>query len=304
MADFTSDFWNVYIVVLTAVSILGCAVFLYVQSKQKIKAVQGDTTGHVWDETLAEYSNPLPRWWMWMFYITIVFSIGYLVMFPGMGNFAGKLGWSSKKQLEDEMAQAQAQYGPLYDKYLKMDLTAVAADAQAQQMGQRLFLNHCAQCHGSDGGGSRGFPSLRDNDWLYGGEPDVIKTSIMAGRSGMMPPQAPTVGTAEDVKDVANYVLSLSGRTHDQLRAQRGKEKFAVCAACHGPEAKGNPALGAPNLTDNVWLYGSSEAVIIETISKGRNGVMPSHKDMLGEAKVHLLAAYVMNLSKSAAPAK
>jgi len=221
-----------------------------------------------------------------------------------MGSFSGNLGWSSKKQFDDEMTAAKEQYGPLYDKYQKMDLAAVAADPQAQQMGQRLFLNHCAQCHGSDGGGSRGFPSLRDGDWLWGGAPEVIKTSIMDGRGGMMPPQAASVGTGDDVKDLANYVLSLSGRTHDQLRAQRGKEKFTVCGACHGPDGKGNPALGAPNLTDNVWLYGGSEPVIIETITKGRNGIMPAHKDLLGEAKVHLLAAYVMNLSKGSAPAK
>ena len=306
MADFTSDFWNVYVAALTVVSILGCAMLLYVQSKQKIKPGAADTTGHVWDENLAEYNNPLPKWWMWLFYITIVFAIGYLVMFPGLGSFGGKLGWSSKQQLEEEMTAAKEQYGPLYDKYLKMDLAAVSADPQAQQMGQRLFLNHCAQCHGSDGGGSRGFPSLRDGDWLYGGEPATIKTSIMEGRGGMMPPQAASVGTAEDVKDVANYVLSLSGRTHDGLRAQRGKEKFTVCGACHGPDGKGNVALGAPNLTDNIWLYGGSEATIIETITKGRNGMMPAHKDALGEAKVHLLAAYVMSLSKAtpAAPAK
>jgi cytochrome c oxidase cbb3-type subunit 3 len=304
MADFTSGVWNVYIAVLTVASIVGCGVFLYMQSKQKIKAGQPDTTGHVWDETLAEYNNPLPRWWMWLFYLTIVFAFVYLAIFPGLGSFGGSLGWSSKKQLDEEMAAAQQQFGPLYDKYVKMDLTAVAADPQAQQMGQRLFLNHCAQCHGSDGGGTRGFPSLRDSDWLWGGTPDLIKTSIMDGRSGMMPPQAASVGTAEDVKDVANYVLALAGRTHEALRAQRGKEKFTVCGACHGVDGKGNPALGAPNLTDGIWLYGGSEAAIIETITKGRNGVMPGHKDLLGEAKVHLLAAYVMGLGKSSPPAK
>jgi len=303
MADFTSDFWNVYIAALTVVSILGCGVLLFMQSKQKIKPGAADTTGHVWDENLEEYNNPLPKWWMWLFYITIIFSVGYLVMFPGLGSFRGNLGWSSHKQLDEELIAAKEQYGPLYDKYLKMDLVAVSADAQAQQMGQRLFLNHCAQCHGSDAGGSRGFPSLRDGDWLWGGTPELIKTSIAEGRGGMMPPQAASVGTAEDVKNVANYVLSLSGRTHDGLRAQRGKEKFTVCGACHGVDGKGNAALGAPNLTDSVWLYGGSEPAIIETITKGRNGMMPAHKDLLGEAKVHLLAAYVMSLGKPAAPA-
>jgi cytochrome c oxidase cbb3-type subunit 3 len=305
MADFTSDFWSVYITVLTLVSIIGCAVLLYTQSRAKIKAGSADTTGHVWDETLAEYNNPLPRWWMWMFYLTIIFALGYLILFPGLGSFGGKLGWSSKQQFEREMAEAQARFGPLFDRYLKMDLAAVAADPQARQMGERLFLNNCAQCHGSDAGGSRGFPSLRDGDWLWGGAADTIEATIMEGRTGVMPPQAAAVGTAEDVRDVANYVLSLSGRTHDDVRAQRGKEKFmTICAACHGPDGKGNQALGAPNLTDSIWLFGGSEATIIETITNGRSSMMPAHRDLLGAAKVHLLAAYVLSLSKGAAEAK
>ena len=304
MADFTSDFWHLYIAGITLVSIVGCGVFLFAQTKRRAKSEQVGTTGHVWDEDLAEYNNPLPRWWMWLFYLTIVFSLGYLVFYPGLGSFGGAFGWSSQKQFDEEMAKANQQFGPLYDKYLKMDLAAVATDTQAQQMGQRLFLNHCAQCHGSDGGGTRGFPSLRDSDWLWGGTPELIKTSIADGRMGVMPPMGAAVGSAEDVKDVANFVLSLSGRTHDQLRAQRGKEKFAACAACHGAEGKGNPALGAPDLTDKVWLYGGSEAAIVETIMKGRNGIMPPHKDLLGDAKVHLLSAYVLYLSKGEAASK
>jgi cytochrome c oxidase cbb3-type subunit 3 len=302
MADFTSDFWNVYIAVISIVSIVGCGVFLFAQTKPRTGKL--DTTGHVWDETLAEYNNPLPRWWMWLFYITIVFSLGYLVFYPGLGSFQGSFGWSSKQQHEQELARADAQFGPIYEKYLKMDLAQVAGDAQAQQIGQRLFLNHCAQCHGSDAGGSRGFPSLRDGDWLWGGAPELVKTSIADGRTGMMPPQGAALGTSEDVKDVANYVLSLSGRTHDELRAQRGKAKFTLCAACHGGEGKGNPQLGAPNLTDKVWLYGGSEAAIIETITKGRNGIMPPHKDLLGEAKVHLLAAYILSLGAGGGTSK
>ena len=296
MADFTSEFWSVYVAVFTLASVVGCGVFLAMQGKARV-GQQGDTTGHTWDGDLAEYSNPLPRWWMWLFYITVVFSLAYLFFYPGLGSFGGNLGWSAKSQLDAEMTAANAQFGPLYDKYLKMDLKAVAADPQAREMGQRLFLNNCAQCHGSDGGGARGFPSLRDNDWLWGGDPETIKTSIAQGRTGMMPPQGPTLGTAEDVKDVAHYVLSLSGRTHDTLRAQRGQPKFAtICVACHGADGKGNVQLGAPNLTDKIWLHGGAEAVIIETISKGRTSVMPPHLALLGEAKVHLLAAYVLGL--------
>jgi cytochrome c oxidase cbb3-type subunit 3 len=301
MADFTSDFWGIYIAVITVASVIGCGIFLRTQTVRHVPGSKVDTT-HTWDGDLTEYNNPMPAWWMWLFYITLVFALGYFVLYPGLGKFGGVWGWSSSQQFKDEMAAAQAEYGPIYEKFSKMDLAAVAADPQAKQMGQRLFLNHCAQCHGSDAGGSRGFPSLRDGDWLWGDAPEAIKTSIMDGRSGMMPPQGASVGGPEDIKDVANYVLSLSGRTHDEQRSQRGKEKYSTtCIACHGPEGKGNQALGAANLTDKVWLYGSSEAAIIETITKGRNGVMPAHKETLGEAKVHLLAAYVLGLGGAAA---
>ena len=298
MADFTSEFWSIYVAVIALASVIGCGVFLAMQSKGRI-AKQGETTGHTWDGDLAEYSNPLPRWWMWLFHITIVFSLAYLLFYPGLGSFGGNLGWSSKGQFDAEMSEADAQFAPLYAKYLQMDLQAVAANPAAREMGQRLFLNNCAQCHGSDGGGSRGFPSLRDNDWLWGGAPEQIKTSIADGRTGVMPAQGAILGTADDVKDVAHYVLSLSGRTHDGLRAHRGKAKFATaCVACHGAEGKGNIQLGAPNLTDRIWLHGGSEAIIVETISKGRTGVMPAHQALLGEAKVHLLAAYVLSLGQ------
>ena len=298
MADFTSEFWSIYVAVIAIASVIGCGVFLVMQGKVRI-AKRGETTGHTWDEDLAEYSNPLPRWWMWLFHVTIVFSLAYLFFYPGLGSFGGNLGWSSKRQFDTEMSEADAQFAPLYVKYLQMDLKAVAANPAAREMGQRLFLNNCAQCHGSDGGGSRGFPSLRDNDWLWGGDPEQIKTSIAGGRTGVMPAQGAILGTADDVKDVAHYVLSLSGRTHDELRAHRGKAKYAVaCVACHGVEGKGNIQLGAPNLTDRIWLHGGSEAIIVETISKGRTGVMPAHQALLGEAKVHLLAAYVLSLGQ------
>jgi cytochrome c oxidase cbb3-type subunit 3 len=296
VADFTDAFWGAAIAIVTLASILGCAALLYSQTTRR-RAGAAETTGHTWDDDLAEYNNPLPRWWMWLFYLTVVFALGYLVFFPGLGSFGGTLGWSSQQRYEAEMAAAEREFGPLYERYLKMPLAEVAADPQAREMGQRLFLNNCAQCHGSDAGGSRGFPNLRDGDWLYGGTPERIQESIAQGRSGLMPPQAAAVGTAEDVKDVAAYVLALAGRTHDGLRAQRGKPRFAAtCAACHGADGRGNTALGAPNLTDKTWLYGGSEATIIETITKGRNGVMPAHQPLLGEAKVHLLAAYVLSL--------
>lgn len=252
----------------------------------------------MWDEDLAEYNNPLPRWWMWLFYLTIVFSLAYLVLYPGLGSFGGVLGWTSAGQHRQEIQKAESDYGPIFNKYRRLDLAVVAEDAQARAMGQRLFLTYCAQCHGSDAGGGVGFPALRDKDWLYGGDPETIKASIMDGRNGVMPSMGRAVGNDEDVKDVAHYVLKLAGRTSDNLRAYRGKAKFdTLCAVCHGGDGKGNQRLGAPNLTDEVWLYGGSETRIMETISMGRKGQMPAHKDLLGEAKAHLLAAYVYSLS-------
>lgn len=299
MADFISAFWGPYIAVITLVSVIGCAVFLKAMSIRRLApGEKAATTGHVWDEDLAEYNNPLPRWWAWLFYLTVIFALGYLAYYPGLGVFNGMGNWSSRGQYEEEMARAEATYGPIFNKYLQQDLRAVAADPEARQMGQRLFLTYCSQCHGSDARGARGFPDLTDNDWLYGGDPQTIKTTITEGRNGMMPPMIAAVGGEQGAKEVANYVLSLSGRPHDATLAAAGKEKFAVCAACHGPDGKGNQAIGAPNLTDNVWLYGGTEAAIIETITKGRNGQMPAQKDKLSEAKIHLLAAYVYGLSK------
>jgi cytochrome c oxidase cbb3-type subunit 3 len=307
MSDFTSDFWAVYISLITVVSIIACAVLLYTfTTKRVVKGEQAGTTGHTWDEDLAEWNNPLPRWWMWMFYITIVFSVVYLALYPGLGTFTGIFGWSSEKQYDDEQKQAAALYGPIYDKYLKQDVKQVAADPAARAIGQRLFLTYCAQCHGSDAGGAKGIPNLRDNDWLYGGDPETIKASITNGRNGVMPPMGAAIGGDEAVKDVMNYVLSLSGRKHDEQRAARGKVKFVICSACHGPEGKGNQVLGAPNLTDSIWEYGGSESTIIETIQKGRGtnlvaggvSMMPAHKNLLDASKIHLLTAYVYSLSQ------
>jgi cytochrome c oxidase cbb3-type subunit III len=310
MSDFTSGFWNLYIVVITFVSIVACGVLLWYQSKVRVRpgGKGEDTTGHVWDGDLREYNNPLPKWWMNLFWITLVFSALYLVLYPGMGTFQGVLGWSQTGQYEKERGDTDARVKPLYDKYAAMALPAVAADAQGRAMGERIFLNNCAQCHGSDAGGAKGFPSLRDSDWLYGGEPAKIVESITEGRMGVMPPQGAALGE-EGVRNVVAYVRSLSGLTADPLKAQLGKEKFAAsCSACHGADGKGNPAVGAPNLTDKVWLHGSTEAAMIETVTKGRNMnvsegtlAMPAFKDVLGPARIHLVAAYVWSLSNSAA---
>ncbi len=298
MSDFVHDGWSLYIAIITVVSLLACAVLLKMLSTQKLaKGEKPGTTGHAWDD-LEEFNNPLPRWWMWLFYITIVFAFVYLILYPGLGSWGGYLGWSSTGQYQDEQKRATATFGPIIDRFLKQDVIAVAADTEAREIGQRLFLNYCAQCHGSDAGGSRGYPNLRDGDWLYGGTPEAIRTTIINGRNGVMPPMGAALGSSEDVRDVVHHVLSLAGRTHDGLRAQRGKAKYATaCVACHGTDGKGNQQLGAPNLTDDIWLHGGTEAAITESIVKGRANQMPAHKDFLDEGKIHLLTAYVLGIS-------
>jgi cytochrome c oxidase cbb3-type subunit III len=296
MSQFTSGFWDLYIGIITVISILACAVLLWQQSVQKGSGTE--TSGHVWDEDIREYNHPLPRWWMWMFYLTIVWGLAYLVLYPGLGSYPGTLGWTQIKQLAEEDQQAQKAYGPLYEKFAAQDIAALSKNAEALAIGQKLFLNTCAQCHASDGGGSRGFPNLTDNDWLWGGTPEAIKASITEGRTGAMPPFGPVLGE-QGVKDVANYVRALSGLAHDSIRAARGKEKYAqTCIACHGAEGKGNPVVGAPNLTDNIWLHGSAEEAIAAQITKGRINQMPAHKDILTPSKIQLLTAYVYSLSR------
>ncbi len=304
MSDFVDGFWSLYVAGLTLVSVIGCAVFLTSQHKKRLPGQAVDTTGHQWDEDLAEYNNPLPKWWMWLFWITIVFALVYLALYPGMGSFKGILGWSSTGQYQAEQAAADTKFGPVFQKYASMEIEAIAKDPKARAMGERMFLTYCSQCHGSDARGAKGYPNLTDNDWLYGGEPQAILATIMEGRNGVMPPMGAAVGGPEGIKQVANYVLSLSGLAHDAKLAEAGKEKFAACAACHGPEAKGNPALGAPNLTDKTWLYGSSIATISEGIEKGRNNRMPAHKEFLGPERSRILAAYVWSLSQGPAATK
>lgn len=313
MSDFSGGFWSIFIAVITLVSVVACAVFLKIQSTRRPAlgaGEQADLHDNVWDGDLQEYNNPLPRWWRWMFYITIVFSLGYLSYYPGLGSFGGTSAWTSTGQYNAEIAEANAEYGPIFNQYLKTDIVGLAKDPKANAIGQRLFLAYCAQCHGSDAGGGVNFPNLRDKDWLYGGDPDTIKSSIMNGRNGVMPPLGDALGGPQGVKAMANYVRSLSGLKHDARLARDAAPKFAVCAGCHGADGKGVRAVGGPSLTDSIWLYGNSEASIIGTITNGRGAntlspgqsAMPAHKDILGEAKVHLLAAYVYGLGGGEPP--
>jgi cytochrome c oxidase cbb3-type subunit 3 len=296
MSDFVSEFWNMYVIVITAASVFACIALLYVQSKATF--TPGKTMGHVWDETLEEYNNPMPMWWSWLFLITVVFTIVYFVLYPGLGNVKGVLGWTSANAHQAEVDKMDATVKPLFAKYQSMDVKAVAGDKQAMEMGKNLYLTYCMQCHGADARGAKGFPNLTDSDWQFGGDPEQIKETINNGRMGVMPPHA-QLG-ADSVKDLANYVRSLSGLPNDSVRSAKGKEAFASagCSGCHGADAKGMHAVGAPNLTDKVWLYGSSEATITETINGGRNNKMPAWKEFLGDGKIHVLTAYVYSLSQ------
>lgn len=301
MSDFFNNGWSNYIALVSLVGIVWCIWLLFSQRKAKVVHTADGAvadTGHVWDGNLRELNNPLPRWWMWMFLLSCIFALVYLVLFPGLGSFPGVAGYTTDGALMSSMTEANDELKPVYAKYVKMDVEQVAADPKAREMGQRLFLNSCAQCHGSDAGGAKGFPNLTDGDWLYGGSPENIKTTLINGRAGVMPP-FPQLDSKQIV-DVANYVRSLSGLPADDLKAARGAEVFkSNCAACHGADGKGNIALGAPNLTDKTWLYGGSEATIVETVTKGRMAMMPSQDKVLSPEKIHLLTAYVWGLSNN-----
>ncbi|HEX5361022.1 MAG TPA: cytochrome-c oxidase, cbb3-type subunit III [Fluviicoccus sp.] len=300
-----SAFWSLYIIVLSMAVVVGCAWLVTWTRKIELHHKEEDgTTGHEYDG-IKEYDNPLPRWWLMTFWLTIVFALFYLAAYPGLGSYKGFLGWTSHIEHDKDKAAYDAKYLPKFQAYAKVEIPELAKDAAAMKIGGRIFADNCAACHGADAHGSRGFPNLTDTDWLYGGEPAQIVETITNGRLSVqggtkMPAWGEVLG-AQGVQEVANYVLTLSGRKlseADQKLADAGAEKFVQCAACHGPEGRGNTAMGAPNLTDTVWLFGGNKEAIVETITKGRNGHMPAWKDTLGEEKIHLVAAYVYSLSQ------
>lgn len=294
-----SIFWSLWIIGLTSTNL---ALLLWVLLANRKVAVRDDqdpdnnTTGHVYDG-IEEYDNPLPRWWFNLFIGTFIFAGIYLMLYPGMGAFPGLLGWTSEGELRQHQAQAEERYSDRFGVYANTPIEELAQDPQAMRMGLRLFANNCAACHGSDGGGAYGFPNLTDNDWLWGGSPEQIKKTITDGRTGVMPAWGSALGES-GVADVAEHVLRLSGRDHDAAAAERGAGFFAqYCATCHGPQGKGNHMLGAPDLTNDIWLYGGEPRDIRQTVREGRTGVMPAQRDLLREDRIHLLAAYVYSMS-------
>ena len=294
-----TTFWSLWIIVLTVITIAGVTWILFANRKSN-NSGPDSTTGHMYDG-IEEYDNPLPAWWLYMFVISIVFAIGYLIVFPGLGNWPGVMGWSQVSQWEKEQADAEQKYGAIFAEYGALPVEELATDRKALNMGRRLFANNCSQCHGSDARGSYGFPDLTDNDWLYGGAPEQIAASITHGRQAAMPAWGGILGE-EGVKVVSQYVISLSGREVDMAMAEKGAEQFqAMCVACHGADGKGNQALGAPNLTDNIWLYGGSPGLVQRTVQLGRNGRMPAHVELLSADKIHLITAYVYSLSRDTA---
>jgi len=294
-----TTFWHWYVIIITVVTILLC-LWILQWTKGISNREEGNetgSTGHVWDEDLIELNNPLPRWWLQLFYITIVFAFIYLGLFGGLGNIPGYLGWSQEGQYAEEMEAAAEAQETIFARYRQLDNEALIADAEANATGQRLFAQSCAMCHGSDGRGARSFPNLTDDDWLYGGSFDTVMQSIANGRNGAMPVM---VGGLDDagVNNLVAYVQSMSGQQVDAGMAAEGKTHFdMLCIACHGPDGSGNQALGSPRLNDEIWLYGGETETIKETVTKGRNGNMPVHKDLLSEDRRRLIAAYVLSMS-------
>ncbi|MDH4400800.1 MAG: cytochrome-c oxidase, cbb3-type subunit III [Burkholderiaceae bacterium] len=299
MSDFVNGFWGYYVAFVVLAGIAWCLWLIFSQ-REWLTPQPGkvEDTGHVWDGDLREMNNPVPRWWTVMYIMMCLFGLGYLLLYPGLGAFQGSLAYTSAQEVKQDQAALDATVKPIYARFANMDIPQIAADSEAHLIGERLFLNNCAQCHGSDAKGSTSFPNLVEGDSIYGRQPDVLLATITQGRNGVMP----AFGAAIDARtagDIAQYVRSLSGLAHDQIRTLRGKPEYMnTCAACHGPDGKGNKALGAPNLTDDVWLYGSSEATIVHGIVNGRNNRMPAQNQTLSAEQIRLVAAWVWGLSK------
>jgi cytochrome c oxidase cbb3-type subunit 3 len=299
--------WTLFISILTLLNIFACLWLLWWTRKKRPASQTSDatdaTTGHTWDGDLTEYNKPLPKWWLNSFYASIVFSLAYLVIFPGLGAFAGTTGWSSVAQHDADATAAEQKLRTLFAQFDGMPVSELATNTEAVALGRSVFANHCAQCHGSDARGARGFPNLVDGEWIWGGEPDTVLATIRGGRQAAMPPWGAVLGE-QGVTEVVAYVQQIAGQPADAALASAGKARYdTLCIACHGAEGKGNPMLGAANLTDDTWLYGSDPASIAESVRNGRNGMMPAQEPIIGTDRARLAAAWVIAQSRPSAPA-
>jgi cytochrome c oxidase cbb3-type subunit 3 len=298
MNDFSNG-WSWFIAIVVILGIIYCAALVWFNNSGS-KEAKNEVMDTVWDEDLAEYNNPLPRWWLKMYYFFIVFGLIYLILYPGLGAYQGLLGWTQRGAYEQELAQAKEKVAPLYEEYGKLSVEELMDNPYARKTASRIFSTNCAICHGSAGKGAKGFPDLRDQDWLYGSSYEHIEETITKGRNGMMPAWIDIIGS-DGSKDVTAYVISLSRESNHPDLLSKGKQIYeASCIACHGADAKGGQAMGAPNLTDNIWLYGGSEEDVLETILYGRHGHMPAQKDVMDKEQIRLLAAYVYRFVKEA----
>lgn len=286
--------WSWFVIVFTVANILGCLWLLWWTRRARGDKPEGETTGHVWDGDLVEGNKPMPRWWINLFYITIVFAFAYLAWYPGLGAYAGAGSWTSQGKHANDVAAAQAKLEPVLARFRERPVAELASDPEAVELGRSVFANNCTTCHGSDARGARGFPNLTDADWQWGGEPDTVLATVLGGRQAAMPPFG-AVLDADAVGATVAYVQSLPDGAGDAALVAAGRQHFqTLCIACHGPDGRGNPLLGAPNLADGTWLYGSDAATIAETITKGRNGQMPAHAALIGEDRARLAAAWVL----------
>ncbi|HJH23865.1 MAG TPA: cytochrome-c oxidase, cbb3-type subunit III [Paenalcaligenes hominis] len=297
MNEFFSVGWSIWITAIALGGVVFCLFVLISQLKgQPKKGEVISDTGHSWDG-ITEYDTPLPRWWVSMYLILSAIALAYMFLYPALGSFDGFLGTNQAKEVRLAQEEIEARVQPVFQKYAEMPITDIAKDDEARAIGQRLFLNNCAQCHGSDAQGSPSFPNLSDDSWLWGGEPEQILHTITNGRRGIMPAHNAMMTPAQ-ASEIAQYVRSLSNLAHDQTRVVPGKKLYdQFCVACHGAEGKGNQMLGAPNLTDSAWLYGSSEDTIVYGILNGRDNQMPAQKDHLSQEQIRLLAGWVWGLS-------
>jgi cytochrome c oxidase cbb3-type subunit 3 len=296
-----SSFWNAYIFLLTGISIVGLAILITMTRRMKDPGGEGaQTTGHSFDG-IEEFNNPLPKWWLNLFWLTIVFAVLYLIAYP-LGNWSGVLNWTSQKELTESQVAHERRYGEIYERLANMPVEELPGNPQAMRIGQRLFEDNCALCHGQAGQGGYGFPNLTDDEWMYGGSGETIKATLVNGRRGQMPAWGDALG-AQGVRAVTEYVMRLSDQDNvNSSLARQGEALYnASCVACHADDGTGNQSLGAPNLTDDIWLYqipGESVRDSVQyTLNKGRSGNMPAWTNILGEERVHILAGYVYGMS-------